>query len=124
MLVQDTETASMQEVKDLTTTQQVGATTTKPKTTFEEMWNAIGDSLSDLASSDNQRDGADKDNDEEDTELTKQSDDDKPGWVMGRISKTVQHRMESVWRKLMRLEELTQPGWRNAANYFHERDMK
>jgi len=59
------------------------------------MLNAIGDSLSDLASSDDEQDGEDEEDDEEDTELGKLSDDDEPGWVMGTITKTVQHRMES-----------------------------
>jgi len=43
---------------------------------------------------------------------------------MGTITKTVQHRMESFRHKQMRLDELTQPGWGDAANYFHERDMR
>jgi len=52
-------------------------TTTKPETSFEEMLNAIGDSLSNLASSNNEEDGEDED-DEEDTELSKLSEDDEP----------------------------------------------
>jgi len=32
--------------------------------------------------------------------------------------------MESFRQKQMRLEELMQPGWGDAANYFLERDMK
>ena len=43
---------------------------------------------------------------------------------MGTISKTVQHYMESFRQKQMRLDELTQPGWGDAANDFRERDMK
>jgi len=88
------------------------------------MLNAIGDSLSDLASSDDEQDGEDEEDDEEDTELSKLSDDDEPGWVMGTITKTVQHGMESFRQKQMRLDELTQPGWGDAANYFRERDMR
>jgi len=88
------------------------------------MLNAIGDSLSNLASSDNKQDGEDEEDDEADTELGKLSDDDEPGWVMGTISKTVQHCMESFRQMQMRLDELTQPGWGDAANYFCERDMK
>jgi len=88
------------------------------------MLNAIRDSLSDLASSDDEHDGEDEEDDEEDTELGKLSDDDEPGWVMGTITKTVQHRMESFRQKQMRLDEFTQPGWGDAANYFRERDMR
>jgi hypothetical protein len=43
---------------------------------------------------------------------------------MGTISRKVQHRMEGFPEKEMRLDELTQPGWGDAANYFGERDMK
>jgi len=43
---------------------------------------------------------------------------------MGTITKTVQRRMESCRQKQMRLDELTQPGWGDAANYFRERDMR
>jgi len=116
--LQEAETSMMQELKDITTE------TGKPKRMFEEMLNAIGDSLSDLASSDDEQDGEDEEDDEVDTELGKVSDDDEPGWVMGTISKTVQHRMESFRQKQMRLDELTQPGWWDAANYLRERAMK
>jgi hypothetical protein len=34
--------------------------------------------------------------DEEDTELGKLSEDNEPGWVMGAISRTVRHCMESI----------------------------
>jgi len=118
--VQDAETAIME---DMTTAENWGATTGKPETMFEEMLNAIGDSLSDVASSDDKQDREDEEDDEEDTELGKLSDDDEPGWVMGTITKTVQHCMESLRQKQMRLDELTQPGWGDAANYFRERDM-
>jgi len=122
--VQDAETAIMQELNDMTTAENVGATTGKPETTFEEMLNAIGDSPSDLASSDEEQDGEDEQYDEEDTELGKLSDDDELGWVMGTISRTLQHRLESVRQKQMKLDELTQQGWGDAAMYFRERDMK
>jgi len=116
--VQDTETVMMQQLKDMTTA------TGKPETTFAAMLNAIGDSLSDLASSDDEQAGEGKEDDEEDTELGKLNDDDEPGWVMGTISKMVQHRMESFRQKQIKLDELTQPGCKDAAKYFRERDMK
>jgi hypothetical protein len=59
------------------------------------MLNAIGNSLSNLACSEDQDYGEYKDDDEDDTELGKLSEDDKPLWVMGTISKMVQHQMES-----------------------------
>jgi len=119
--VQDAETALMQ---DMTSAEHECATTGKPETMFEEMLNAIRDSLSDLATSNDEQDGEDVEDDEEDTELGKLSDDDEPGWVMGTITNTVQHCMESFRQKQMRLDELTQPGWGNAANYFCERYMR
>jgi hypothetical protein len=89
--------------------------------TCEEMMAAIGDSLSDLASSD---DGDDGEDDDEETELGKLSEDDEPGWVMGTISKMVLQRMKSFRQKQMKLDELTQPGWEDAADYFSEQDKK
>jgi len=108
--VQDAETAIMQELNNMTTAENMGATTGKPKTKFEEMLNAIGNSLSDLASSDDEQDGEDEEDDEEDTELGKLSDDDEPGWVTDTISKTVRHHMERFRQTQMRLDALTQPG--------------
>jgi hypothetical protein len=81
---------------------------------------AIGDSLSDLASSNNGEDGEDED--DEKIEQGKLSEDDDPGWVMGTITKTVQQRMERFRQKQMKFDELTQPGWEDAADYLYERD--
>jgi hypothetical protein len=92
--------------------------------TFEEMLNAIGDSLSDLASSEDEEDGKDEEDDEEDTWHGKLSEEVEPRWVMGTISKLVQHCMESFRQKQMRLDELTHPGWGDQSNYFRETDMK
>jgi len=111
-------------MQHMTTAENGGATTGKPEIMFVEMLNAIGDILSDLASSDDEPDGEGEEDDEEDTELGKLSDDDEPGWVMGTITKTVQHCIESFRQKQLRLDELTQPGWGDAANYFGERDMR
>jgi len=89
---------------------------------FEEMLVAIGDSLSDLASSDDGEDGEEED--DEDTEQGNLSEDDEPGWVMGTITKAVQKRKERFRQKQMNLDKLTQPGWEDAADYFCERDKK
>jgi len=99
-----------------------GLTSREPEKTFQEMLVAIGDSLSDLASSDDGEDGEDEC--EEETEQGKLSEDDEPGWVMGTITKTVSQRMVRFRQKQMKLDESTQPGWEDAANYFHERDKK
>ena len=122
--VEDAESAIMQELKDMTTTKNRGATTGNPKTTFQEMLHAIGDSLSDLPSSDTNQDGEDEEDDEEVRDHGKQSDDDEPGWVMGTISKTVKHHRECFRQRQMRLDKLTKPGWEDAANYVCERDVK
>jgi len=122
--VEDAETAIKQEQQEMRNAENAGLTTTKPETTFEEMLNAIWDSLSDHASSDHEEDGEDEDGDEEDLELSKLSEDDEPGWVMGTILKTVQHRMERFRQKQIKLDELTQWGCGDGADYWHERDEK
>jgi len=122
--VQDAETVIMQELNDVTTAENAGVTTRKPETTFEDMLNAIGDSLSSLVSSYEEQDGEDEDDDEENTDLSNLSDYNEPGRGLGTISKTVQHSMGSFQQKQMRLDELTQPGWGDAANYYCERDLK
>jgi hypothetical protein len=90
--VQEAETAIME---DMMTADNRCGTPRNPAKLFEEMLNVIGDSMSDLASSDDEQDGEDAEDDEEDTEPGKFSDNDEPGWVTGTITKTVQHRMES-----------------------------
>ena len=116
--VEDAEAAVQQEQDDMTYAEITGLTSREPEKTFEEMLVAIGDSLSDLASSDDGEDGEDED--EEETEQGKLSDDDEPGWVMGTITKTVQQRMERFQQKQIKLNELTLPGWEDAADYFCE----
>ena len=91
---------------------------------FGEMLNAIRDSRSDLAPSEDEDDEEDKDDDQEVTELGKLSEDDERGWVMGTISKTVKHCMESCREMLMRLDGLMEPGWGDTADYFCETAMK
>jgi len=118
--VRDAETAIM---PDIITAENGGATTGKPEPMFEEMLNPIGGSLSDIDSSDDEQDAQDE-QDDEDTQLGKLRDDDEPGWVMGTITKMVQYRMESFQQNQMRLDELTQLRWWDAANNFCERDMK
>jgi hypothetical protein len=120
--VEDAEAAVQQEQDDMTQAEIAGLTSREPEKTFEEMLVAIGDSLSDLASSDDGEDGEEED--DEETEQGNLSEDDEPGWVMGTITKTVQQRMERFRQKQMKLDELTQPGWEDAADYFRERDKK
>ena len=122
--VRDADTAIMQEWDQIRNVEKARSTTTKPETTFEALLNAIGDSLSDLASSEDEVDLEHDDDDEEDTELAKLTKDDKCGWVMGTISKMVQHRIESFRQMQMRLAKVMQPGWGDGADYFRVRDMK
>ena len=68
----------------MTQAEIAGLTSREPEKTFEEMLIAIGDSLSDLASSDNWKDGEDED--DEETEQGTLSEDDEPGWVIGTIT--------------------------------------
>jgi hypothetical protein len=83
---------------------------------------ANGDSLSDLASSDDGENGEDED--DEETEQGKLSEDDEPGWVKSTITKTVQHHMELFRQKQMKFNEFTQPGCDDAANQFCGRGKK
>jgi len=119
--VEDAEAAVQQEQDNMKHAEIVGLTYREPEKTFEQMLVAIGDSLSDLASSDDEEDGEDKDGEE--SEPGKLSEDDEPGCVMGTITKTVQQRMERFLQKQMQLDELTQPGWEDPADYFCERHM-
>jgi len=120
--VEDAEAAVQQKQDDLKAAEIVGLTYREPEKTFEEMLVTLGDILSDLASSDDGEDGEDED--DEETEQGKLSEDDEPGWVMGTITKTVQRRMERFRQKQMKLEQLTQLGWEDAADYFRERVKK
>jgi len=106
--VEDAEAAVQQEQDDMKHAEIVGFTYREPEKTFQDMLVAIGDSVSDLASSDDAEDGEDED--DEESEQGKLSEDDEPGWVMGTITKTVQQRMERFWQNQMKLDELTQPG--------------
>ena len=115
---EDAEAAVQQEEEDMNHAEIAGLTTQELKQTFDEMMLPVGGSLSDLASSDEGEDGEDEDNEE--TEQGKLSEDDEPGWVMGTITKMVQQRMERFRQKQMKLDELTQPGWEDAADYVRE----
>jgi len=112
----------MQEQDDMRTADKGGETTRQPEKTFREMLNAIRDCSSDLGSSDAEPDVENEEDDAQGTKLGKLSDEEH-GWVMGTMSKTVQHRMESFRQKQMRLDALTQMGWGDVANCFCQRDM-
>jgi len=87
---------------------------------FQDMLDAIRVSLSNLTCSYNAEDGED----DEDTEQGKLSKEDKPGWVMGTMLKTVQQRMQRYRQNQIKLDELTQPGWGDVADYFGGRENK
>jgi hypothetical protein len=106
----------------MVTPEYYGLTTREPESWFHEMVAAIGDGLSEIASSDDGEDGEDENNEE--TEQGKLSEDDEPGWVMGTISKMVQHRMDRIRQKQMTLNELTKPVWGDAADYIREEDKQ
>jgi len=108
--VEDAEAAFQQEQDNRKHAEIAGLTYREPEKTFEEMLVAIGDSLSDLASSD---DGEDrKDEYDNETEWGKLSEDDEPGWVMGTINKTVKRCTERFWPKQMKLNNWLNRGGR------------
>ena len=120
--VEDAETAIKKEQEYLRKIEYTGLTTREPKKTIQEMLNDIGDSLSNIASSAYQEDA--KHEDDEHTELGKQSEDGEPGWVMCTSPKMIQQRMARFRQKQMKLDQLTQPGLRDTANYFRYRHQK
>jgi len=120
--VADAEAAVQLEQDDLKHAEIEGLTYTEPEKTFEEMMVAIGDSLSDLASSDDGEDGEDED--EQETEQGRLSEDDEPGCVMGTITERVDQCLRSFRQKRIKLDKLTQPRWEDASDYFREQDKK
>jgi hypothetical protein len=116
--VEDTEAAVHQEQRNMTHAEIAGLTTRKPKKTLEEMLDAIGVSLSDVASSYHEEDVVDEDDAE--TKQGMLSEDDEPGWVMGTITNRVQQLRERFRQKQMKLDELTEPEWEEPAIYFRE----
>jgi len=72
----------------------------------QEMILAIGDSLSNFASSDNGEDEEHEDDD--DTGQSQQCEDDKPGLVILTITKTVLQCMGRFHQEQMMLDKLTQ----------------
>jgi len=120
--VDDAEAAVEHEQDDMKNAENVGLTIIQPEMTLQEMMVAIGDSVSELASSDDGVDGEDEDGAE--TEQGKLSEDDEPGWVMGTITKMVQLYMERFRQKQMKLDKLTQPEGEDAAVYFRKRNEK
>jgi hypothetical protein len=103
-------------------TQQTELRTRKSTETFEEILNAIQESLCNIASSNDKKNGEEIEHDEKDSALGKLSEDDKPSWVMGTASNTMQQPRESFRQNQMRYEKLTQPGLRKLADNIHGRD--
>jgi hypothetical protein len=105
--VEDAEAAVQPAQEDIKNAETAGLMPREPEKTFEETLVAIGDSLSDLSSSDDGEDGEDED---EEIEQGKLSEDDEPGWVMGTITKTVQQLIERIQQKKKTFDGLTHPG--------------
>lgn len=101
---ENSEPPIQQQQKHNRNAEKLELTTRKSEKTFEEMLNAIRDSLSHLVSSDNEEGGKTQDNDEENTELATLSKDDKPCRVIGKISKMVQHCITSFQQKQMKFD--------------------
>jgi hypothetical protein len=70
--------------------EKAGLTTGNLQTTFNNMLNAIGDSCSNHASSNNRKCGQNEDDHDEDTLLGKLCKYDEPCWVMVTISNMIQ----------------------------------
>jgi hypothetical protein len=92
-----------------------------PEKMLDEILVSIGDRLSDIASSNNAESG--EDDIDQETQQEKWSKDDEPRGVIRTISKTLQQHMDRFWQKKMKLDELTHPGWGDAADLFQHRDQ-
>jgi len=95
--VEDTEAAFRQKHDDTRRAENAGLLNTESEMMFQEIMVAIGDSLSDLGSSNNREDREDEA--DEETEQGQLSEDDDPGWVTGTITETVQQCMEWFQQK-------------------------
>jgi hypothetical protein len=120
--VEDAEAVVPQQQEDMKHAEIAGLINREPKKTFGEMMVIMTESLSGVGCSDDGEDG--ENDDDEETQQGKLSEDDKPGWVMGRFTKTVPQRRERFRQKKMNLHELIQPGWEDGADYFNEGDQK
>jgi len=87
-LVEDAEAPVQQEQQDMKDAEIVELTKRESEKTLDEMMVATGDSLFDLASSNDREDG--KNEDDEVSKQGKLSEDNEPGWVLGTITKSVQ----------------------------------
>jgi hypothetical protein len=112
--VEDSQTVVQQERNNMRDTEIAGLTSREPKKMLEEMLVAITDGLSDLATYHDGEDGEDEC--DVVTDQGKLREDDKSGWEMGTITKTVQQRMQRFRPKQMTLDELTQLGWEDVAD--------
>jgi hypothetical protein len=97
--VQDAETITLQEQEAMINTEKAGMTTSECKKTYQEMLNAIGDSLSDFANFEDTENGEDYEDNEDNTGLGTLSNGDIPHWVIGTMCKMVQQSTESIWQK-------------------------
>ena len=119
---EDTEGAVQQQQGEIRQAENARLMSREPKKTFWETLAASRDSPSDLTSSDN---GADRTHeDDRATEQGQLSNDDEPCWVMGIIAQMVRQRMLRNKLIQMKLEEMNQPGWEDAADYLHGRNTK
>jgi len=125
MHVQDAETAIMQELDDMRNAENARWRTRKLNEICLDILNAIRDSLSECASSNDKEEDGENDKDNvKDTELRKLNKDDKPRWVMSIICKTVHHYLQCCQPKQMWVDELKQTERGQAADYFRQSDIK
>jgi hypothetical protein len=79
---------------------------------------AIGDTLRNIANSDDGNDGEDEDDGK--TEQGQFSDDDKPGWVICTIPQTVGQHMSRFRQEQIKLDQLTTLRWEDSDGNFRE----
>jgi hypothetical protein len=104
-----------------------GLASLKRKKIFDEMLKAIGESIDDVVASDDDDDDDDDDDEEgeeEEDDDALSDEEDEPGAAIGTLPKAIEARLQGFRMKRLKLDELTRPGWPDAAEYFRKRDEK
>lgn len=117
--VEDAVAVIREEQEDTQPADTTGLTTMEPQKMYHEMMVAIGDILTDIASSDYGKDLEDDNNDE--SEQGQLTENDEPGCVMHTITLMVQERMDKFRQKRINFNKPTEPKWKNVADNYRER---
>jgi hypothetical protein len=116
------ETEAAVERERISVLKRAAAGTTKM--TFEEMLEAIGDSVDNVATSDEEDNDEDNEEDGEDNNDAKLGNGNEPEWVVDTINQSVPAQLDLLLTKEMNFVELTTLGSADAENDFRTCDRK